>query len=256
MNMHKKLFTIDDGNIFIGYTDGSRWNGWATPYFPFEEAQKVAHDFNEYTEHKMQYDHIYDKFYVWNENLDDFEMWQGADVQTDEGIKHLYGIGAYSWVWDMISLQAVIVEITEFFEWEEVEPPKEFNITLETAREIIITLRGDESTNNKITTIWRKLNMIINEGNYGETLYTVTVGTGTVWTKEFKVYAYNETEAVDLVADYIEEQEMEGLYADYYEIFDCCEAGQTVNEYAEANNLTCCGNHGIYVQIINIEEGI
>ena len=98
--------------------------------------------------------------------------------------------------------------------------------------------------------------MIINEGNYGETLYTVTVGTGTIWTKEFKVYAYNETEAVDLVADYIEDQELESLYADYYEIFDCAEVGQTVDEYAEANNLTCCGNHGIYIQVINIEEGI
>lgn len=98
--------------------------------------------------------------------------------------------------------------------------------------------------------------MIINKGNYGETLYTVTIGTSTAWTKEFKVYAYNETEAVDLVADYIEEQEMKGLYADYYEIFDCAEVGQTVDEYAEANNLTCCGNHGIYIQVINIEEGI
>ena len=28
------------------------------------------------------------------------ETWKGIDVQTEEGIKHLYDIGAYSWVWD------------------------------------------------------------------------------------------------------------------------------------------------------------
>ena len=96
--------------------------------------------------------------------------------------------------------------------------------------------------------------MKINEGNYGEKLYTVTLGTGTAWTKTFEVYAYNETEAVDLVADYCEEHELEGLYSDYCELADLCEVGQTVDEYAEANSLACCGNHGIYMQILGIKE--
>lgn len=96
--------------------------------------------------------------------------------------------------------------------------------------------------------------MKINEGNYGEKLYAVTLGTGTAWTKTFKVYAYNETEAVDLVADYCEENELEGLYGDFYEVADLCDVGETVDEYADANNLTCCGNHGIYMQILGIEE--
>lgn len=87
----------------------------------------------------------------------------------------------------------------------------------------------------------------------GENLYRVFVGTGTIWLKEFHVYAYNEQEAVDLVADYCDEHELEGLYADYYEIFDLCDVGQTVEEYAEAHNLTCCGNHGIYLEIAGIE---
>ena len=96
--------------------------------------------------------------------------------------------------------------------------------------------------------------MIINKGGYGEKLYKVDIGTGTAWTQEFKVYAYNETEAVDLVADYIGEQELDGLYADYYELADCSEFGQTVDEYAEANNLVCAGNHGIYIQVVILEE--
>ena len=96
--------------------------------------------------------------------------------------------------------------------------------------------------------------MKINEGNYGEKLYAVTLGTGLAWTQTFEVYAYHEQEAVDLVADYCEEHELEGLYSNYYELADLCEVGQTVDEYAEANGLTCCGNHGIYMQILGIKE--
>ena len=95
---------------------------------------------------------------------------------------------------------------------------------------------------------------IINEGNHGEKLYKVILGTGTIRTEDFLVYAYNETEAVDLVADYVSDKELEGLYADYWELFDCADIGETVQEYADANGLTCCGNHGIYVQIIGLEE--
>ena len=89
---------------------------------------------------------------------------------------------------------------------------------------------------------------------YGESKYRVTLGTGTAWTEQFDVYAYNEQAAVDKVADLVEEQELPGLYADYYELFHCCDNGETVDEYAEANGLTCCGNHGIYVQVIGIEK--
>lgn len=95
--------------------------------------------------------------------------------------------------------------------------------------------------------------MKINEGNYGERLYCVTLGTGFAWTKSFEAYAYNESEAVDLVADYVEEHHLY-LYDDHYDLADLCEDGQSVDEYAEANGLTCCGNSGIYLNITNIEE--
>lgn len=95
--------------------------------------------------------------------------------------------------------------------------------------------------------------MKINEGNYGERLYKVTLGTGTAWTQSYEVYAYNEGEAVDLVADYVQEHH-KGLCSDHYELADCCETSETVDEYAEANGLTCCGNSGIYMQILDIQE--
>lgn len=96
--------------------------------------------------------------------------------------------------------------------------------------------------------------MKINEGNYGEKLYTITLGTGLAWTQSYEVYAYNESEAVDIVADYCEEHELAGLYGDFYEVADLCDCGQSVDEYAEANGLTCCGNSGIYMQILEIKE--
>ena len=88
-----------------------------------------------------------------------------------------------------------------------------------------------------------------------EQLYTVTLGTGTMWTQSYSVYAYNEQEAIDLVADHIEEQELHGLYCDWYELADICGVGETPESYAESHNLTCAGNHGIYVEILDVKKG-
>ena len=93
----------------------------------------------------------------------------------------------------------------------------------------------------------------IGDGNHGEHKYRIFISTGIIYSQEFHVYAYNETEAVDLVADYCEEH-LPALCADHYEIFDICDVGETVEKYAEAHNLTCCGNHGIYLKIAGLEE--
>lgn len=94
----------------------------------------------------------------------------------------------------------------------------------------------------------------IGTSNYGTKHYRIFINTGTAWLQEFHVYAYNEQEAIDTIADYCAEHEMHGLYADYYEIFDCAGYGITVDEYAEMNNLICCGNHGVYMSVARIEE--
>lgn len=97
--MKKALFQIDDGPVYIGYTNGDRWNGWATPYFPFEEAQKIQAEFSQGVDFPMLYDVNKDEFRI---KYDDDEpyIWKGEDIQTVDGIKHLYGIGAYSHIWD------------------------------------------------------------------------------------------------------------------------------------------------------------
>lgn len=88
--------------------------------------------------------------------------------------------------------------------------------------------------------------------NYGEHLYRIHVGTGTAWAREFIVGAYDEQQAIDIIADFLEEKESV-LVTDYYDLYDMCEAGQTVDEYAEANGLTFAGNHGVYLHIDSIE---
>ena len=123
--MHKAVFTIDCyPKAYIGYTSGRTWNGWATPYFALDEAKRVAEGNNEMAEYPILYDEANDQFFIakpideskefkkfttfeefidLGDDIGEFDIedrWVGEDVQTEEGIKHLYGIGAYSWVWD------------------------------------------------------------------------------------------------------------------------------------------------------------
>ena len=97
---------------------------------------------------------------------------------------------------------------------------------------------------------------IINHGNHGERAYKIALGTGTAWAEEFIAYAYNEQEALDLVADHLETEELHGLYYEYGELnaIASCSEWKTAEAFAEAHNLTCCGNHGIYVELVSIAE--
>lgn len=119
--MHKTVFTIGEyPKAYIGYTSGKLWNGWATPYFALDEAKRVAEGFNECAEYPMEYDKVYDQFYILDKETTELEVWKGKDIQTTEGIKHLYGIGAYSWVWDEAIDQdcKYLAEGIEDFLWE------------------------------------------------------------------------------------------------------------------------------------------
>jgi hypothetical protein len=84
----------------MGYTSGARWNGWATPYFTLEEAQKLQAEWNKGGDSTMLYDANKDEFVCKYEDSDEPYIWEGEDIKTEDGIKHLYGIGAYSHIWD------------------------------------------------------------------------------------------------------------------------------------------------------------
>ena len=102
--MYKTIFTIDGiAPAYIGYTSGRLWNGWATPFFEKNEALRVMQDYNKDTGNPMQYDEATDSFRVAETEYTDEEVWTGKNINTDDGVKHLYGIGAYCWVWDAVN---------------------------------------------------------------------------------------------------------------------------------------------------------
>jgi hypothetical protein len=99
--MRKSVFALcDDHNAYIGYTNGYLWNGWATPYFTLEEAQRLQANYNQNAEFPIFYDVTKDEFFYKPSADEEPYVWEGEDVQTPDGIKRLYGIGAYSHMWD------------------------------------------------------------------------------------------------------------------------------------------------------------
>ena len=97
---------------YIGYTDGYLWNGWATPYFTLAEAKKIQADWDGLT-----YDENADEFRIQYEEYDEPYIWKGEDIYTVDGKLHLYGIGAYSHVWDKLydhEKQYLAAQIIEF----------------------------------------------------------------------------------------------------------------------------------------------
>lgn len=133
--MRKTKFNIGDSeNIYEGYTDGRLWNGWATPYFTKEVADKMVKDYEE----AMYYEERLDAYIVVDNNHDnlidsgakdlvdriikyiepdmtkdyevknivsillglDFEVFRGEDIEIDGEILHLYDIGNSCWIWD------------------------------------------------------------------------------------------------------------------------------------------------------------
>ena len=125
--MRKALFNIDGGQVYVGYTSGQLWNGWATPYFPFDEAKKIQAEWND-EENPMTYDEERDEFrihydgdeipYIW-EGEEIPYIWEGEEIQTVDGKLHLYGIGAYSHIWDELDendKRYLAEQINEFIE--------------------------------------------------------------------------------------------------------------------------------------------
>lgn len=133
--MRKTKFNIGDSeNIYEGYTDGRLWNGWATPYFTKEVADKMTKDYEE----AMYYEERLDAYIVVDNNHDnlidsgakdlvdrifkyaqpdmtrdyevknivsillglDFEVFRGEDIEVNGEILHLYDIGNSCWIWD------------------------------------------------------------------------------------------------------------------------------------------------------------
>lgn len=161
--MCKTIFTID-GFVpaYIGYTDGDTWNGWDTPYFEVNEALQVMADYNKNAENPMEYDSYLDRFIIIDaEGLqyEPLECWKGRNIQTEEGIKHLYGIGAYCWVWDAVNdgdRRYMAQQVEEFmFYHDTYKYMDEYDRRRDETVESIINQFGDINTFHKAICIMR-----------------------------------------------------------------------------------------------------
>jgi len=93
--MKKAVFRIEiyGDNNFEGFTNGETWNGWACPYFTFQEAQKIV-DAHRKTGQNAQYDEDSEAFLFEVQNEEEFYL-----PLNVEG-RNLYSIGYSSWIWE------------------------------------------------------------------------------------------------------------------------------------------------------------
>lgn len=93
-------FALDflDNVTFEGYTQGEWWNGFACPYFSFEQAQRIVTAWRG-KGWGARYDAEVDTF-LFEMNVgtktSDFEAYSGMDF----GKRKYYRVGAFSWIWD------------------------------------------------------------------------------------------------------------------------------------------------------------
>lgn len=80
--------------------------------------------------------------------------------------------------------------------------------------------------------------------------YKVNVNAGVAWLLSVVVEAFSESAAVDTVADSLKGSH---FVLTREEIEKLKSPEETVEEYAEANNLVCCGSEGVYMSVDSIE---
>lgn len=113
-NLEKKAyFNINNNEYYEGYhIEDRRWNGWATPSFEKYVADLIAHNFST-SNFKIKYDEKND-YYRITEKEDGkiilSEKIKGHIINTTEGQKKVYSLGAFDWTWENYTID----ELKEF----------------------------------------------------------------------------------------------------------------------------------------------
>lgn len=104
-------FTMDAmEGPYPGYTGGNNWNGWATPYFEFDVAERIAEDYVRVNQEaggdmagsRARYDESEDAFALY-EPINDYESFYYAQpISVDGKEVKVYSIGTYEWTWDEV----------------------------------------------------------------------------------------------------------------------------------------------------------
>lgn len=148
--MRKAIFGLD-GCLYIGYTNGDLFGKWAIPYFEVDEAFAIIQKYNENCKNPISYAEGSDSFWQSDTETKQINAWKGRNCETLDGIKHLYGVGAYLWEWVEESQTLLAARIAEFI-WDgesnlfalktRVEQKLE---DVDTLKKAIIILRSNES---------------------------------------------------------------------------------------------------------------
>lgn len=84
---------------FEGWTDGTLWNGWATPHFELTEAKKVIKALHPA---KASFDEAKDAFITESPDGEQ-EVWEANQIKLPDGTQlKVYPVGAWAWCWDEI----------------------------------------------------------------------------------------------------------------------------------------------------------
>lgn len=102
--MRKSAFYLDaldnwEEPGFVGYTHGDSWNGWGTPAFEIEEAQRLLDALKKAGITTGYYDAVTDSFMLYAGGGAP-EVYQGYSITTETGQLKVYAIGAYAWCWE------------------------------------------------------------------------------------------------------------------------------------------------------------
>lgn len=102
-NIEKAYFNTGDDNFYEGYhVKSRRWNGFATPSFERKVADLIAHDFST-SDCKISYNEKKKCYCIATyENGKVIESYQveKETINTADGNKEVYSLGAYYWTWD------------------------------------------------------------------------------------------------------------------------------------------------------------
>lgn len=113
-NLKPRVFTIDGGGMYPGYTYGTYWNGWECPLFTLEVGKRMVEDlmelFDDHSTQTFSYDEEDDCFYYWDINIaEDYWNAKGEAFPAEEHVNPetgeimtLYPIGSHSWIWRIV----------------------------------------------------------------------------------------------------------------------------------------------------------
>ena len=118
----KSMFAIEDGPEYVGYTTEEMWKVYACPYFEKEVIEQIFIDIDDvvwgYNEREDYFNyHLLDSSI---ENVNDLPVVQGTFIETIEGTKHVYQLGAGSWIWtDKSNFEKYILSASTSHLWKD-----------------------------------------------------------------------------------------------------------------------------------------